>query len=81
MSYSVCFSSPVSSLYSVHGVVVVNCKHVFAYWSTYSNSHIPTRSDILSKPDFNATFKSLDALLSAFFKMNGSIKLYDYEEI
>ena len=81
MSYSVCFSSPVTHLNNVYGVAVVGKLHVFAYWSTYSNGHRPTRSDILCEPQFIMSFKSLDDLSSAFMKMNGSIKFYDYEEI
>lgn len=81
MSYSVRFSSPVTHLNTVFGVAVVTDKYVFAYWSFYCKGHVPTRSAILSKPDFNVSFKSLDELTSAFMKMNGSIKFYDYEEI
>lgn len=81
MSYSVCFSSPLTHLNTACGVAVVTDKHVFAYWSTYSRADSPTRSSILSNPDFSGSFKSLDDLTSAFMKVNGSIRFFDYEEI
>lgn len=81
MSYSVRFSSPLTYLKTWYGVVVVSDKHVFAYFSTYSKGCDPTRSDILSKPDFIQTFKSLNDFSSAVLRLNRSINFYDYEEI
>ena len=81
MSYTICFSSPVTHLNMVRGVAVVTDKGVFAYFATYPNDRIPSRLDILSETDFSTSFNSLGDLTASFCRMNGSFNFYDYEEL